>query len=141
MRARARAAARRGACSALAAVLLALCWRTALARACCQRPPPSRPKGPPAASWQFAPVNPPPPPPGTPEPEHTYPVPLGQIGDIYFWAPNRGLLITGGTGSSCAASSGASVPCGLYAYNGRALARALDRVRRRAGAHRVGGAG
>jgi hypothetical protein len=71
-----------------------------------------------AASWQFAPVDPPPPPPGTPEPEHTYPVPLGQIGDISFWAPNRGLLITGGTGKSCAESSGASVQCGLYAFNG-----------------------
>jgi hypothetical protein len=76
-------------------------------------------EGPPAASWRFAPVSPPAPPPGTPEPEHTYPVPLGQIGDIEFWAPNRGLLITGGTGSTCAASAGASVPCGLYAYNGR----------------------
>jgi hypothetical protein len=73
----------------------------------------------PTATWQFAPVDPPTPPPGTPEPPVTYPVPLGQIGDISFWAPNRGLLITGGTGSSCAASSGASVPCGLYAYNGR----------------------
>jgi hypothetical protein len=69
-----------------------------------------------AATWQFAPVNPPDPPPGvTPG---AYPVPLGQIGDIEFWAPNRGLLITGGSGSSCAASSGASVQCGLYAYDG-----------------------
>jgi len=76
-------------------------------------------EGAPTASWQFAPVNPPPPPPGTPEPPTAYPVPLGQIGDISFWAPNRGLLITGGTGSSCAASSGASVQCGLYAYDGR----------------------
>jgi hypothetical protein len=76
-------------------------------------------EGAPPASWQFAPVNPPPPAPGTPEPEHVYPVPLGQIGEISFWSPNRGLLITGGTGSSCAASSGASVPCGLFAYNGR----------------------
>ncbi|HEV3071638.1 MAG TPA: hypothetical protein VGY76_09490 [Solirubrobacteraceae bacterium] len=75
-------------------------------------------EGAPGAQWQFAPVNPPPPAPGTPEPPTTYPVPLGQIGDIEFWAPNRGLLITGGTGSSCAASSGASVQCGLYAYDG-----------------------
>jgi hypothetical protein len=37
------------------------------------------------------------------------PVPLGTVGDIEFWAPNRGLLITGGT---------AAVPTGLYAYDG-----------------------
>lgn len=76
-------------------------------------------EGAPAASWRFAPVNPPAPPPGTPEPPNVYPVPLGQVGDISFWSPNRGLLITGGTGSTCAAGSGASVPCGLYAYDGR----------------------
>lgn len=37
------------------------------------------------------------------------PVPLGKVGDIEFWAPNRGLLITGGNGS---------MPAGLYAYDG-----------------------
>lgn len=71
------------------------------------------------AKWQLAPVYPPAPPPGTPEPPTAYPVPLGQVGDIEFWQPNRGLLITSGTGESCAASSGASIQCGLYAYDGR----------------------
>ncbi len=37
------------------------------------------------------------------------PTPFGPVGDIEFWAPNRGLLITGGTASS---------PAGLYAYDG-----------------------
>jgi hypothetical protein len=40
----------------------------------------------------------------------TAPVPLGAIGDLQFTAPNRGVLITGGT---------ALVPAGLYAYDGR----------------------
>lgn len=41
-----------------------------------------------------------------------YPLPLGQVGEISFWAPNRGLLITGGTVPA------GSVPAGLYAYDG-----------------------
>jgi hypothetical protein len=69
------------------------------------------------AKWMFAPASAPPPPAGVPP--ASFPVPLGEVGDIEFWAPNRGLLITGGTGSSCAASEAASVPCGLYAYNGK----------------------
>jgi hypothetical protein len=36
-------------------------------------------------------------------------IPLGHIGQISFWAPNRGLLITSGT---------ELVPAGLYYYNG-----------------------
>jgi hypothetical protein len=39
------------------------------------------------------------------------PVGLGRIGDIEFWAPNRGLLITDGNGST--------VPPGVWAYNGQ----------------------
>ncbi|HWY89187.1 MAG TPA: hypothetical protein VNY31_00805, partial [Solirubrobacteraceae bacterium] len=69
------------------------------------------------ASWRFTPASAPPPPAGVAP--SSYPVPLGQVGDIEFWSPNRGLLITGGTGSSCAATAGATVPCGLYAYNGQ----------------------
>jgi hypothetical protein len=69
------------------------------------------------ASWKFFPVSAPAPPAGV-EPTNA-PVPLGKIGQISFWAPNRGLLITGGTGRSCAESAGALVPCGLYAYNGQ----------------------
>jgi hypothetical protein len=57
--------------------------------------------------WRFEPALAPPPPSGQ-EPA-PYPVPLGQVGQISFWAPNRGLLITGGSGP---------VPPGLYAYNG-----------------------
>jgi hypothetical protein len=68
------------------------------------------------ATWQFAPAAAPPASPGTPAAE--FPVRLGQVGEISFWQPNRGLLITGGTGRSCAESAGAVVPCGLYAYNG-----------------------
>ena len=69
------------------------------------------------ASWQFAPVAAPAPPPGTaPAPN---PVPLGQVGQISFWAPNRGLLITGGTeGQNNVTATGGVVPAGVWAYNG-----------------------
>jgi hypothetical protein len=60
-----------------------------------------------SAVWRYQPALAPPPPPGvTPAP---YPVPLGAVGQVSFWAPNRGLLITGGT---------SLVPAGLYAYDG-----------------------
>jgi hypothetical protein len=64
-----------------------------------------------AASWQFTPVDAPVPPAGTAN--APYPVPLGQVGQLSFWAPNRGLLITGGT-----EATGGVVPAGLYAYDG-----------------------
>jgi hypothetical protein len=65
------------------------------------------------ASWQFAPALAPPPPVGAaPSP---YPVALGRVGDIEFWAPNRGVLITAGTQTTFAAGI---VPMGVYAYNG-----------------------
>jgi hypothetical protein len=61
-------------------------------------------------NWQFAPALAPPPAPGVqPAP---YPVALGTVGDIEFWAPNRGLLIEGGS------PGGQPVPAGVYAYNG-----------------------
>ena len=51
-------------------------------------------------------------PPETPEaPPATTPIGLGPIGDIEFWAPNRGLLITAGNPPT--------VPAGLWAYDGR----------------------
>jgi len=69
-------------------------------------------------TWRFEPAEAPPPPPGgSPA---SFPLPLGKVGDIEFWAPNRGLLITSGTGPNCAESTieNGDVPCGLYAYNG-----------------------
>lgn len=55
----------------------------------------------PEARWQWAPALAPPPPEGVaPAP---YPIPVGTVGEISFWAPNRGLLIEAG---------------GLYAYDG-----------------------
>jgi hypothetical protein len=68
------------------------------------------------ATWRWAPAEAPPPPAGVPP--ASFPPPLGHVGDIEFWAPNRGLLIAGGGGRSCAESASATVPCGLYAYNG-----------------------
>jgi hypothetical protein len=59
------------------------------------------------ASWQFAPAQAPPPPTGA-EPSQ-FPTALGRVGDIAFWSPNRGLLITAGN---------SFVPAGLYAYDG-----------------------
>jgi hypothetical protein len=38
------------------------------------------------------------------------PIGLGLVGDMQFWAPNRGLLITPGNGNT--------IPPGLWAYNG-----------------------
>jgi hypothetical protein len=61
------------------------------------------------ASWQFTPASAPPPPAGVAP--ASYPVPLGRVADIEFWAPNRGLLITRG-------NTAADVLPGLYAYNG-----------------------
>jgi hypothetical protein len=59
------------------------------------------------AQWVSAPaLAPAPPTGGQPSP---YPVPIGYIGDIEFWAPNRGVLITAGN---------SVVAEGLYAYDG-----------------------
>lgn len=64
------------------------------------------------AVWRFAPPQAPPAPEGVaPAP---YPVPVGEVGDISFWAPNRGLLITGGTEGP----GKGPVAAGLYAYDG-----------------------
>ena len=71
------------------------------------------------ATWQFAPAEAPPPPPGAAQ--QSLPVPLGKVGAISFWSPNRGVLIDEGTATDgCrTANATAGVPCGLYAYNGR----------------------
>jgi hypothetical protein len=58
-------------------------------------------------SWRLEAAEAPPAPAGvSPAP---YSVPVGEVGEISFWAPNRGLLITGGAGP---------VGAGLYAYDG-----------------------
>jgi hypothetical protein len=61
------------------------------------------------ASWRLE--QPPPPPPPAGVPASSTPLGLGHIGDIEFWAPNRGLLITAGNGTT--------IPPGLWAYDGR----------------------
>lgn len=60
-----------------------------------------------AAEWRFAPAQAPPAPPAAAE--APYGVPVGPVGDLKFWAPNRGLLIAKGNNL---------VPMGLYAYDG-----------------------
>jgi hypothetical protein len=60
------------------------------------------------ASWRLEQPPPPPPPPGV-EGSST-PIGLGKIGDIEFFAPNRGLLITAGNPPT--------IPPGVWAYNG-----------------------
>ncbi|HEX3520218.1 MAG TPA: hypothetical protein VHT29_14385 [Solirubrobacteraceae bacterium] len=64
-----------------------------------------------ASSWRSAPALAAAPPPGVPP--APYPVPVGEVGQISFWAPNRGLLITGGT-----LTSKGSIAPGVYAYDG-----------------------
>jgi hypothetical protein len=59
------------------------------------------------ASWRLEQPSPPALTPG----ESLTPIGLGKIGDIQFWAPNRGLLITAGNGST--------IPAGVWAYDGR----------------------
>lgn len=61
------------------------------------------------AAWRLEQPQPPPPPPGVQG--STTPVGLGKIGDIEFWAPNRGVLTTAGNGST--------IPPGIWAYDGR----------------------
>jgi len=59
------------------------------------------------AEWRLEPTVPPELPDGH---KSTTPIGLGAIGDVEFWAPNRGLLITAGNGSA--------IQPGLWAYNG-----------------------
>jgi len=60
------------------------------------------------ASWRLEQPAPPPAPPGVQG--SSIPVGLGRIGDVEFWAPNRGLLITAGNPPT--------IPPGMWAYNG-----------------------
>lgn len=59
------------------------------------------------AEWRLSPVAAPERP-GQQSP--AVPIGLGPVGDIEFWSPNRGLLITSGSGST--------IDAGLWAYNG-----------------------
>lgn len=71
-----------------------------------------------AAVWRSAPALAPPAPSGiAPAP---YTVPVGEVGEISFWSPNQGLLITGGTevGRLASAPEDGPVTAGLYAYDG-----------------------
>jgi hypothetical protein len=63
-----------------------------------------------ATGWQLEQPSPPPAPPGVTTVNR--PLGLGKIGDIEFWSPNRGLLITGGNPPA--------VPAGVWSYNGAA---------------------
>jgi hypothetical protein len=65
-------------------------------------------QSPATATWQLEQPSPPNPPGGKYEGP---PIGLGRVGDIEFWAPNRGLLITAGNGST--------IPSGVWVYNGR----------------------
>jgi hypothetical protein len=60
------------------------------------------------ASWRLEQPAPPSAPPGVQG--SSTPIGLGRIGDMEFWAPNHGLLITAGNGSTIAP--------GLWAYDG-----------------------
>jgi hypothetical protein len=62
------------------------------------------------ASWRLEQPQPPAAPPGVQG--SSTPIGLGRIGDIEFWAPDHGLLITAGNGSTIAP--------GLWAYDGAA---------------------
>jgi hypothetical protein len=62
------------------------------------------------AAWRLEQPLPPPQAPGAQPP--TVPIGLGRIGDVEFWAPNRGLLIAAGNGST--------IPSSVWAYDGAA---------------------
>ena len=62
----------------------------------------------PSATWRLEQPPPPPAPPGAAE--SSLPAGLGSVGDVEFWAPNRGLLVTAGNPPT--------VPAGVWAYDG-----------------------
>lgn len=63
--------------------------------------------------WRYAPAEVPPPPEGVEVAKPSYGVPVGVVGEMSFWAPNRGLMIIGGT-----EADGGPVASGVYAYDG-----------------------
>ncbi len=80
----------------------------ASAFACASPPASAAEVGEEVAGWRLEQPRPPKAPAGAPE--ASLPIGLGQIGDIEFWEPNRGLLITHGNGPA--------VPPGVWAYDG-----------------------
>ncbi|HSZ70344.1 MAG TPA: hypothetical protein VK756_08270 [Solirubrobacteraceae bacterium] len=75
--------------------------------ACCLPAGPALAAG--EVAWRLEQPAPPPAPTGAPV--SSTPIGLGQIGDIEFWAPNRGLLITAGNPPT--------IPPGIWVYNGQ----------------------
>ena len=61
------------------------------------------------AEWRVEQPQPPAPPPGVQG--SSTPIGLGRVGDIEFWSPNRGALITAGNGST--------IRPGVWLYNGK----------------------
>jgi hypothetical protein len=59
------------------------------------------------------------PPPAEDGAQSEIPIGLGRIGDIEFWAPDKGLLITDGNGTS--------VPAGVWVYNGEGWHELADK--------------
>ena len=92
----------RAAGAALLAAAVALAW---LAAASTARAAGLEDEG--GAQWRLQPVLAPE---TAGEASSPLPIGLGPIGDIEFWTPNRGLLITAGSGST--------IPPGLWAYDG-----------------------
>lgn len=68
-----------------------------------------------AAEWRLAQPAAPAPPEGV-EPAR-FPVPLGQVQDIRFWSPSRGLMLVRGNGASVSGQDGV-VKEGLYRFDG-----------------------
>jgi hypothetical protein len=61
------------------------------------------------STWRLEQPDPPPPPAGVAA--APAPIGLGKVGDIKFWAPNRGVLITAGNPPT--------IPAGVWIYNGK----------------------
>lgn len=66
------------------------------------------------SEWRLEQPARPAPPPGLEEEVANVPIGLGRVGDIAFWSPNRGALITAGNGST--------TPAGVWVYNGACAA-------------------
>lgn len=74
-------------------------------------------------AWRLE--QPPPPPPPVGVPGATTPIGLGRVGDVEFVAPNRGVLITPGNGST--------ISPGVWIYNGREWSALSDKCGATAG--------